>query len=379
MKGWENFSKNLLGSKMTKETIIELATGRTKESDVTGSATSSTALEPTIWLKQIVDAAKKRLMFMQALKVEKLKKGQKDLVIPYRSTYLGSSGISYTTTTPNDGTAVTATKLDNFDGVTFTPTLQASRFSIGNYAIETNAIPMIDMARDELIYSLSDKVDAAISTALGDASSTTSAATGMQTLYGGDATSDNTLETGDILTTDLIAEGRKLLMDVNKQYRASTGTGGGYGAVSGTVTGNPWSSSPDEPFILFIGPAQEEALLKDSQFVNASEYGSNEVILNGEVGKFPYLGVKVVSTNNVERVASGSEGPDAETANAGAAMTRCLLVKSQRCGGFVWGYEPRLKVWDNAPEIATDIILETAYDIEVIHGDAIVAIDVSDS
>jgi len=363
---------------MVQDTIIELATGRTKESDVTGSATSSTALEPTIWLKQLVDAAQKRLMFMSAMKIARLQKGQKDLVIPYRSTYLGSSGVSYTTTTPADATAITATKLDNLDGVTFTPTLQASRVSVGNYALQTNAVNLIDAARDELIYSISDKIDAYIATTLGDASSTTSAATGLQILYGGDATSDNTLSAGDVLTTDLVAEARKLIMIANKQYRASTGTGGGYGAVqAGTVAGNPWASSPDEPFLFYIGPAQEEAFLKDSQFVNAAEYGSNEIILNGEVGR--YLGIKIIVTNNVEQVASGSEGPDAETANAGAAMTRCLLVKAQRCGGFVWGLEPRLKIFDHVIEISQDIVLEAAYIASVIHGDAIVAVDVSDA
>ena len=358
----------------------ELATGRTKTGDVEGSATSSTALEPTIFLRQIVDAAQKRLMFMQAMKVVRVNPGNADVVVPYRTKYLGSSGITYATSTPNDATAITATKLDNLDGVTLTPSIQASRISIGNYALRVNAINLVDAARDELIYSLSDKVDAIIAVTLGDAASTTSSASGMQMLYGGDATSDNTLSTGDVLTTDLMAEGRKLLMHINKQYRASTGNGGGYGAVqSATVVGNPWVSTPDEPFIFYIGPAQEETLLKDSQFVNAAEYGTNEIILNGEIGKFPYLGIKVVSTTNVEQVASGSEGPDAETANAGANMTRCLLLKSQKCGAFAWGQEAELKFFDNVVEISQEIVLESAYQAKVVHSDAIVSIDVTDA
>lgn len=358
------------------ETIKELATGRTKQSDTEGSATSSTALEPTIWLKKIVDAAKTTFFFKSAVREERLKQGQKDLVIPYRSKYLGS-GVQYTATTPAAGTGITTTKIDNLDGVTFTPTMQASRVSIGNFAIRTNVVSLVRAAQDELVYSIGDKVDAYIATTLGDTTSTTSATLGAQTLYGGDATSDNTLRTGDILTTDMVAEARKLLMTKNKQYRASTGTGGGTGAVSGTVTGNPWSSSPAEPFILFIGPSQEEAFLKDSQFVNAAEYGSREALLNGEIGK--YLGIKIVSTNNVEQVASGVDGPDEDAGTAGATMTRCMLVKAGVCGALVWGQEPKLSFFDNVPEVSQEVVLETAYICDTIHGDAIVFIDVSDA
>lgn len=361
-------------------TIKELATGRTKQAAVAGTATGSTGLEPAIWLKDILDAAQARLKFMDVCHVSRLQKGQKDLVIPYRKNYLGSSGVSYTTTTPNAGTQITSTTLDNFDGITVTPTMQASRVSIGNYALETNAIDFIKEAKNELIYSLSDKVDQHIATIIGDAASSTSSATGAQILYGGDATSDNTLASGDVITTDLVATGRRLLMQKNKQYRASTGAGGGYGAVqSATIAGNPWTSTPEEPFVLFIGPAQEEAFLKDSQFTNASEYGSNEIVLNGEIGKLSYIGVKIVSTVNVEQVASGSEGPDAETANAGANMTRCLLVKAKKCAAFVWGYEPRVSFFNNVPEVSKEVVLEASYLGKVLYPDAIVFMDVTDA
>jgi N4-gp56 family major capsid protein len=361
------------------DTIKELATGRTKTGNVDGSATSSTALQPAIWLRQINDAAQKKLMFMQAMYITEVGQGNSQVVVPYRSKYLGSSGVTYATATPNDGTNITATVLDNLDGITLTPAMQASRVTIGNYALKVNAINLINAAREELVYSISDKVDAYIATTLGDATSSNSSTTGMQTLYGGDATSDATLASGDVITTDLIAKGRRLLMDVNKQYRATVGAGGGYGAVSGTVTGNAWTSSPDEPFILFIGPAQEEALLKDSQFMNAAEYGSNQVILNGEIGQFPYLGIKVISTPNVERVASGGTGVDAEATTTSTAMTRCLLVKAGKCGAFAWGQKPQLKFYDNVPQVSQDIVLESAYQASVLHADAIVSIDVADA
>ena len=290
---------------------------------------------------------------------------------------MGSTGISYATSTPADGTKITATRIDNLDGVRMRPTIQASRVTIGNDQIRQNALDVMKKAQEELVYSLGDKVDIAIATAIGDASSTTSSTSGAQTLYGGDATSDNTLSTGDVITTDLVAKSRRLLMSKNKQYRASTGAGGGYGAVSGTVVGNPWTPSPNEPFVLYIGPAQQEAFLTDSQFTNAAEFGGNGPILNGEIPG--YLGVRIVVTNNVEQIASGSEGPDAETANAGATMTRCILLKAFKACAFCWGLKPKLSFFNNIPEISQEIVLESAYDIEVLHDDAIIFIDVTDA
>ena len=210
-----------------KETIKELATGRTKYTDAYGSSDTTYLLEPRIWLKQIMDAAKNRMYFTQFVYTTELKKGQKDVVIPRRSTYLGRSNITYATSTPNDGTKITATKIDNLDGVAITPTMQASRVSIGNYAIQTNAVDLIKAAQEELVYSIGDQVDYAVAQKLGDATAATSSATGMQTLFGGDATSDATLASGDVMTTDLVAEARIRLMDQNKEYRANTGAGGG--------------------------------------------------------------------------------------------------------------------------------------------------------
>ncbi len=87
-------------------------------------------------------------------------------------------------------------------------------------------------------------------------------------VFGGDATSTATLSTGDVLTPDVIADARQ------------------------KVRSNDFA-----PKVLVIGTAQEASLLKDSQFVNASEYGGREVIMNGEIGK--YLGMKVMVTTNV--------------------------------------------------------------------------------
>ena len=358
------------------ETIKEL--GQTQQSDVQGTTVGTKyGLQPIEFLREIVDAAKNQLYFANFVRQIHLPKGVHDVTIPKKSTYEGRSGVDYNTSelvTAN--TAMTFTTMDNLVSVIVQPTVNISGYALTKSALHTNALNLLDIAKEELSYALGDRIDQAIAVAIGNATSSTSSATGAQTLYGGDATSDNTLSTGDILTTDLIAEAAKLLKSQNKQYRASPGSGGGYGAVSGTVTGNPWMNSPDDPYVLFIGPAQEMALRKDSQFINAAEYGGNEVVQNGEIGQ--YLGIKVVVTNNVEQV-SGSEGPDAETANAGATMTRCILMKPKKACALVWGREPELNVWDYNEQDQVRISLVTHYAVSVIYDDAIVFIDVADA
>ena len=357
------------------ETIKELT--RTFDSDVRGSSVSGAyGTEPAIWLQKILDAAKMRFFFLNFAYMTELQKGQKEIVIPYRKKYLGSSGVTYATSTPADGTSVTATVIDNLEGVVISPAMQASRITISNYAIQVNAVDLIRAAQEELVYSVGDKIDAYVATTVGDAAGATSSVTGAQIIFGGSATADSGLAAGDVITTDMVATARRMLMSKNKEYRASTGAGGDTGAVSGTVAGNPWISTPDEPFVMFIGPAQEEAFLKDSQFVNAAEYGSNKVIMNGEIGE--YLGIKIISTNNVEQVASGSEGPDSATANVAVNMTRCIMLKAQKAVAFCWGKQPSLKFWDNVPQVSQDVVLESAYAASVVYADAIVFIDVAD-
>jgi len=354
-----------------------LATGRTTYDVSRGSSDTIYSLEVRRFEKKIVDAAKNQQYFMQACLQLATQGTEKQVSVPIRKYYLGDTGVSYTTSTPAVGTAITMTGIDNADEVIFTPSPQASGVSIGNYALRTNSVVNMTYAREELTEAIGRKLDKYIGTVIGDAASTTSSTSGMQTLYGGDATSDATLSPGDVITTDLVAKALRLLADRNKQYRASTGAGGGYGAVSGTVVGNEWEHTNDEPFILYIGPAQKEAFLTDSQFVNASEFGGNGPVLNGEIPT--YLGCRIVVTNNVERVASGAEGPDAETANAGATMTRCILLKAKKAVGFCWGLKPTIKMDSLAREISQDIVMECDYVAMVLHADAIVAIDVADA
>ena len=357
-----------------KHTIRDLS--ETGGSDVQGTTVGTKyGLQPIEFLREIVDAAKNRHYFAQAVRVITLPPKTHDVTIPKRSAYEGRSGMSFDTT-ERTAADITWTTMDNLASVIATPSLVLAGYAITQTAIRTNALNITQEAKEELTYALGDRVDYAIAQAIGDATSTTSSATGAQTIYGGDATAGSGLTAGDVLTTEIFANARELLMTVNKQYRASTGAGGGYGALTGTVTGNGWANSPDDPFIMYIGPAQEKAFLTDSQFTNAGEYGAREALLNGEIGK--YLGVKIVVTNNVEQVASGSNCPDASAGAATVNMTRCIMTKAKKACALVWGRAPELKVWDYNERDQVRLSIVSEYAITLIQSDAIVFVDVAD-
>lgn len=60
---------------------------------------------------------------------------------------------------------------------------------------------------------------------------------------------------------------------------------------------------------LVIHPKQENALLKLTNFIDASIYGGREVVMNGEIGK--YLGLRILVSTQIPRNATTSTAYDA--------------------------------------------------------------------
>jgi N4-gp56 family major capsid protein len=60
---------------------------------------------------------------------------------------------------------------------------------------------------------------------------------------------------------------------------------------------------------LIIHPKQENSLLKNSNFIDASVYGGREVVMNGEIGK--YLGIRVLVSTQIPRNGTTSTAYDA--------------------------------------------------------------------
>lgn len=362
---------------MSLQTVRELTAGDTTTTDVRGTSRTAYALEPTNWLKEINDAAKKVHYFKQFAYTTKVQKGNKDVIIPYRTSYLQTVRSGLTTgdwsTDASEGADVTFTKLNNLDGVQITPAPKNAGVTISNWAIQTNAIDLLKAAKDDLIYHAGDKVDLDIARAVSTATAATSTARGAQTIYGGDARAESELATGDKITVDMVADAKtKLTSSICKYWTPASPAAE---AVSSAVK-NPWKNTPDAPFVLFIAPEQENVFLKDDQFTNASAYGSNKVIMEGEIGE--YLNIKVVVTDNVEKIVASGTALDGGSA-PGASGHRCILCKPKAAYAYADAITPRVIVEDYARQLSKDIILEMAYGVGTIHTDAIVFIDVTDA
>jgi N4-gp56 family major capsid protein len=338
-----------------------LASTATAVTSVRGDSRTAYNLLPTKWAKEVIDGGKNLLFFTNVVRQAVVPKGTNDYIMPIREKYEDtweSSSEEYAI-----DTNIAATVLNDMNGIQFTPVRYNYRVGITNKAVNTNAIDLMRYSREELSYKWANDVDVAVATGLNAATNAAAGAPGAMDLYGGSATATNTLADGDVLSTDLIAEGKKLLRSKWNYYW----TGGVLTKDSDLK--NPWENTPDSPYVLFIAPEQEEILLTDSQFVNAAEYGGGEIVLNGEIGK--YLGVKVVVSNNTPAYANFGIGGNIDG-------HKCLLVKSQYCGGLAWGEKPGIKAFDWPIEDKKMIVMNLEYHSRALQNDAVVRINVVD-
>jgi len=317
-------------------------------------------LQAKQWLKVIIDTARKMMYFLQVSRQLEVPQGYKDLVQPIRPDYITTWAASAA-----EGAAVSYTTMDTLKGITFTPTDKNYGIAISNRALRINAINLITAAREELSYKYAEEIDQAIRAAIEGATDATSTTKGAQTIYGGNASNTVDVAAGDVLTTDLIAKARRLLMSTDCYYWTAAGE-----FAKSSAKKAPWMPTDAEPFVLFIAPEQYETLITDPQFVNAAEFGGREVVLNGEITQ--YLGIRIVVSPNL----SAKTSADAGWATNGHV---CLMVKSMRSVGLAWGQRPRIQMIDYPSELERRIILEMAYDAKAIHADAIVKINVADA
>ena len=345
--------------------VFELAD--TASVNVGGVAQATTnQLAPRIWLREINDAAKKSFIASQFAWETSITSGNKDVTIPKRKKYLvsGSSGQG----SAGENGAMNTTTFNTLSGVTITPVDQNYGIYIANQAVRTNAVDVIRAAREELVHIAGDAVDmTVINTLSSDTNKATSTVFGSQAIYGGDASSAATLTGGDIISTDVIPAGRRKLMSTSCKYWSY-----GSGEADSTDTKNPWRD--DRDFVLLIAPEQEETFLSDSAFVNASERGTSKVIETGVLGT--YLGVKIAISTNTKRYAASTTHADGTT--TAVTQHRCAMFKSRKAYGLAWGLKPRLVVFDYPSNLQKRLVLETSYDSQQIHPDAIVHINVAD-
>lgn len=309
-----------------KETIQEMA------GETTTSTSGISTIQGKVWLDTVMKAAKQKMFFQQFAKIVEVPKGNKDIAVPIRTTNKTFTSFS------SEATSRVMTSMDNENTTVFTPAVVKLGAIISKETVDTSRIDIIEDIRDQLAYDAALKIDTAFATALAAASSPAA------TLYGGDATTTGTLESGDIMTTTLVAKARRYLK------------------------ANGWYSEPDKPLVLFIPAVCEEAFNNDSQFINAAEYGSDKVVMNGEVGD--YLGVKVVTTEQCPSASTwGSGSLDGHTA---------FLVKAKVAYGIAYREKPTLDWEYEKDEAAYKLYLDMAYQCKTLQEGAIVLIKVSD-
>ncbi len=271
-----------------------------------------TDLQPTKWATEIVKWAEEYRQLDQFIYVTKEMVGTKDekLTVPTTTSHLSIA------TSHTEGAARTKTELDNLGKTDFSMT--ASDFLQGVITITkrllmTCAVDLISQAKYAIAEDMSDDVDLAIATQLQSTSLT------ANIVYGGDATQVEDLVAGDVLTTDLIADACRLIKVNSKCV----------------------------PKYIVISSYQEATLRKDSQFMNASEYGSNIVVLKGEIGE--YIGLKVIVIDNANlKHAAGAVDPNetaATWATASLGGNVCPVIGEKKNGekvsvGLAWKEMP---------------------------------------
>ena len=290
--------------------VFELADTQTDTSNISDFAGQ-------IWSQKIVQygEALRRLDQGCAIYKELIGNGGITLTIPKTTSHKDVD----TAKSGGEAGARDHTALDNLDGVDFT--FAATDFKQGDVTVTkaaemTTMIDLVAQARYVVANAIAQDSDTAIATALQSTSVT-------NVLWGGDATGVDSLEAGDVLTPDLIANAMQMI-----------------------------EANDFVPDLLFVNTKQIRDLRKDSQFVNASEYGSDRVVLKGEIGE--YLGVKVIATTNTPTYAATATDTNESTTLWAVAGNACIMTGKDKFGKNVGG----ALVWKEMPKIGYEYEME---------------------
>lgn len=386
---WKRVPVMNVSGKPSQMKTFELAAS-TNQAAVQGSTTFSSVYElyPIAWSKALVDAAKARQIFVGLLNEISLPAPNQTYVVSKRKYYLPSGSWSHDTGEIATAGEINWTAINTPDGVQIAPTQYTFGAEVTNLAIRTNVLDVVKYAREEILYHDLDYTDTlaqAVFTGASTQSADSAATSGfkMQTIFGGisgpgvasGSAATSTLAAGDILTPDIIARGRRLLLSDAAYWYSNCSTN--THTKSTNAKKNPWLPEPAEPFVLAIAPEQEESIITNSQFTNAAEYGGNEVIMNGEISR--YLGVKIINSVKTPAIAAaGTFTLETVVDTVAVAAHKCYMAKSKKCGTAVWGQKPRLTIFDWPNGMKKKIAMEFAFGVGTVHDDAIVQMILAD-
>lgn len=293
---------------------------------------------------EVVRFAEEQRFFRQAIeeRTELIGAKDKSLRVPYSTVHQ-----SITERTAGEyGQERTYTEMSSLDTMDITPTYKLGGVGIDKELLGTTRVDLIKEAKFILIEAIEEGLETAITDAYDTAVTT-------NVVYGGDATIPSELAAGDKFTLDLLADAIQKL-------------------------GTKW-----KPSMLFITSYQRAIMHKSSQFTNAAEYGSNEIVLNGEIGK--YLGIKVIDTDLTKGYAGTAQdlGIDGADGIWGATGTSCQLIGTTRSGR-----KPGILAWKEKPNVdyeylkrkATHYLLsDVAYGVGIVHENACCLIKVTNA
>jgi len=333
-------------------TIQELAAGDTK-SDTTAIA----ALATEQWKLSVIQYSEVLKKFDQCVIIDQslVKSNDKTLHLPMSSANLT---VISTFTEGSDRNFTVLAGLDTVD-ITFA----ASDFKLGGIAItkmavQLTAVDVIKQSRYYLAQAMALEVDSAIRDMLEtDSTGTTSSAGTTNVVYGGDATTVAEVADADIMTVDLVAD------------------------AMAELEANNW-----DPKWLYLGSKMIQAFRKSSQFVNAAEYGSDQVIQRGEIGN--YLGVAIIVTNNVNSYAKDATDTNENNLTWAGLTTSvgyvCPMVGVNRntgekvAGILAWKEMPHLDYEYYKPSAEHRLYYDQAFKVGIVQKEAIALIKVAD-
>lgn len=250
-------------------------TGTTSPAGGSDDLSEYTAIE---FLERVVRDAEERRVFERVASVydDLVDVGDSTLEIP-RTT--GHLDLEDQQSTDDEGSDRGYQQLENLD--TIEVTITASSFvsggiKISKQAMMTTNIDLVEEARNAVTQQMAEDVDYAVRDEIVDSTPS-------------DHVIDQT--TSGELTPEAIADAMQKIEEDNYT-----------------------------PRFLVVAPTHINDLRKDSQFTNASEYGDDEVIMEGEIGQ--YLGVSVLKTQAAVRSDDTyaymvGEGPEGQAVGPG--------------------------------------------------------------
>lgn len=342
------------------------------DADSRGTSGTMFGNQAVVHTGEISEASTKNLVFLSAVHEVKVPQGFGQYLSRYISLMDSADTI---TVTQNEGIAtdLVNTEYNEPTANYITPLPYYVKSIIGRVAQYKNVDQIDERQTRSLSDAFADKVDIHIATALAGATEMTNSVRGAALIYAGGKLADDQITSGDIMSVSLVNEAKTRLRKKEAFYwNAEVLT-------KSALTKNTWKSQADDPFVLVIGEDQEKAFLESSQFLGANQYGNNTPLLNGEIGALgsgPILGVRIVISSNIPTTDKDSAAWDTTT-NTTVDLARCFLMKGMAAYDFAWGQEPVFERLPSPDRLGDILRLWGMYEGAVLHGDAIVKIDVA--